>query len=96
MIINTPFRFRKRVTHPHRVVGLRDVPVAGDTLLVVPSDEMAVALVKKRVAAWELRQHRMMERDKRGGKGREGKSLAVVVKTDVFGTRMPRVSTEYL
>ena len=25
------------------------------------------------------------DRDKRGGKGREGKSLAVIVKSDVFG-----------
>jgi hypothetical protein len=27
----------------------------------------------------------MQDRDKRGGKGREGKSLAVIVKSDVFG-----------
>jgi translation initiation factor IF-2 len=75
---------------PVWVVGLRDVPQAGDTLIVVPSDEVAWALVKKRVAAWDARQQRMMDRNARGGKGgsgkREGKSLAVVVKSDVFGT----------
>ncbi len=71
---------------PVRVVGLRDVPQAGDTLLVVPSEDVAAALVKKRVAAWEVRQQRVQDRDKRGGKSREGKSLAVIVKSDVFGT----------
>ncbi len=71
---------------PVRVVGLRDVPQAGDTLLVVPSDDVAAALVRKRIAAWDMRLQRMMDRDKRGGKGREGKSLAVIVKSDVFGT----------
>ncbi len=28
---------------------------AGDTLIVVPSDDVAAALVKKRVAAWDMR-----------------------------------------
>ena len=60
----------------------------GDTLIVVPSEDLANSLVKKRIAAWDLRQQRLQYRDKRGGSAREGKSLAVIVKSDVFGMQL--------
>ncbi|HRT32325.1 MAG TPA: translation initiation factor IF-2, partial [Anaerolineae bacterium] len=84
---------------PAVIIGLHDVPVAGDRLEVVPDEHTARAIVEKRLdeahAAEASVQQRPLSLDEISARIREGqaKELAIVLKTDVQGSIEPIVNS---
>ncbi len=84
---------------PAVIIGLHDVPVAGDRLEVVPDEHTARAIVEKRLdeahAAEASVQRRPLSLDEISARIREGqaKELAIVLKTDVQGSIEPIVNS---
>ncbi|HOC20825.1 MAG TPA: translation initiation factor IF-2 [Anaerolineae bacterium] len=84
---------------PAVIIGLHDVPVAGDRLEVVPDEHTARAIVQKRLdearAEETPLQRRPLSLDEISARIREGqaKELAIVLKTDVQGSIEPIVNS---
>ncbi len=84
---------------PAVIIGLHDVPVAGDRLEVVPDEHTARAIVQKRLdearAEETSVQRRPLSLDEISARIREGqaKELAIVLKTDVQGSIEPIVNS---
>lgn len=84
---------------PAVIIGLHDVPVAGDRLEVVSDERTARAIAQKRSeearAATQVAQRRPLSLDEISARIREGqaKELALVLKTDVQGSIEPIVNS---
>ncbi|MBN1922355.1 MAG: translation initiation factor IF-2 [Anaerolineae bacterium] len=84
---------------PAVIIGLHDVPVAGDRLEVVSDERTARAIAQKRTeearAATQVAQRRPLSLDEISARIREGqaKELAIVLKTDVQGSIEPIVNS---
>lgn len=84
---------------PAVIIGLHDVPMAGDRLEVVPDERTARAIAQKRSeearAQEQAVQRRPLSLDEISARIREGqaKELAVVLKTDVQGSIEPIVTS---
>ncbi|OQA21309.1 MAG: Translation initiation factor IF-2 [Chloroflexi bacterium ADurb.Bin360] len=84
---------------PAVIIGLHDVPAAGDRLEVVSDERTARAIAQKRSdearAAVQVVQRRPLSLDEISARIREGqaKELAIVLKTDVQGSIEPIVNS---
>ncbi len=84
---------------PAVIIGLHDVPAAGDRLEVVPDERTARAIAQKRSdearAQGQAVQRRPLSLDEISARIREGqaKELAIVLKTDVQGSIEPIVTS---
>jgi len=70
---------------PVRVSGMREMPRAGDELLVVPSEARAKEVVEFRLLRAEA-QARAAAAPRRGRKGRGAKLLPALLKAESFGS----------